>query len=116
MAQSRRMLAQALRSLAAASIGATYTAIGLPLTNMIRIIHTVNLTDQTIMFSFTGNTDHFILPTGGFLLLDLSTNRINDGGFFVSENTQMFARHIGAAPATGAVYISSFYAFEVPRE
>lgn len=115
MAQSRRMLAQPLRSLAAGSIGAGYTAIGSPISFMVRMILIQNLTDASVMFSFTGNTDHFALPAGGFLLLDLTANQIADSGFFVSEGTQMFAKQIGV-PSTGSVYISAFYAKIVARE
>lgn len=114
MSQSRRMLAQAIRSLGFAAIGGGFTAIGTPLTNMVRILHITNLTDATLMFSFTGNTDHIILAANSFILLDFCSNKINDGGFFVSENTQMFIRQVGV-PTSGTVYISAFHAFEVPR-
>ena len=114
MAQSRRMLAQPIRSLGFAAVGAGFTAIGTPLTHMIRILHISNLTDATLMFSFTGTTDHIILAANSFILLDLCSNKLDDGGFFVSENTQMFIRQVGV-PTSGTVYISAFYAFEVPR-
>lgn len=111
--QSRDMRAQALRSLAFGGISGTYAVIGLPLTNQIRILHLSNLTDQSIIFSFTGNTDHIILPSGGFILLDLTSNKVNDGGFFVSENTQMYAKDNGVAATSGAVHVSAFFAREI---
>lgn len=111
--QSRDMRAQALRSLAFGGISGTYATIGTPLINQIRIIHLSNLTDKTIIFSFTGNTDHIILPSGGFILLDLCSNKINDGGLFVSNHTQMYAKDNGSAATSGAVYVSAFYAREI---
>ena len=113
--QSVRMLAQPLRSLAFGSISGTYAAIGSAITNMVRIIHIENLTDALMTFSFTGNTDHFVLPAGGFLLLDLSANKISDGGWFVSEGTQMFVKQTSGAATTGSVYVSAFYAAQVAR-
>lgn len=109
MADSRRMLAQPIRSLAFGSIVAGYTEVGTPLTSQIRILHVTNLTDATLMFSFTGNNDHLILPSSGFLLLDITANEISDSGFFIAENTQMFVKRVGT-PTTGAVYISAFFA------
>ena len=116
MGQSRRMLAQPLRELAFGGVGASFTPIGNPLSNQIRIIHIYNLTNVTLMFSFTGNTDHFRLPANGFLLLDLCCNKINDGGFFVSENTQMYVKQDGSAPTSGTVNVSAYYAYETARD
>lgn len=113
--QSVRMLAQPLRSLAFGSISGTYAAIGTPLGQMVRIIHVSNLTDQTMTFSFTGNTDHFVLPSGSFILLDLTANEIGDGGWFVSEGTQLYVKQTSTPPTSGAVYVSAFYAAQVAR-
>lgn len=115
MAQSRRMLAQPIRTLAFGSIGASYAAIGNAMNFMVRILLIQNLTDADLMFSFTGNTDHIALPAGGFVLLDLTANQIPDSGFFVSEGTILYVKQIDV-PTTGSVYVSAFYAAPVARE
>jgi len=107
-----RMRAEALRSLAFGSIGAGWSAIGTPFNRAIRIIQIWNLTDALLVFSFTGsidNTSHFVIPAGGFMLLDLCSNKSEDPGFFISINTQMWCKQIGV-PTTGSVYVSGFYA------
>ncbi len=109
MAESRRMLAQAIRSLASGSIVAGYTVIGTALTDQVRMIYITNLTDALLMFSLDGSVDHFVLPAQGFLLLDVTANEISDTGFFISEGTQMYVKRV-ETPTTGTVYISAFFA------
>lgn len=104
-----RLLAEPVRTLAAASIGAAYMGIGTGLDNPSRIIFVQNLTDATVMFSLDGITDHFPLPTGGFLLLDVTTNRTLSQGCFISQGQRLYVKEEGTGPTTGSVYVSSFY-------
>jgi hypothetical protein len=57
--------------------------------------------------------DQFPILAGGYLLLDVSSNKINDEGFFISENTTVSVRYRVdapfAIPTTGSVFVSSFY-------
>lgn len=109
MAVSLDMRADELRSLAFGSIGASYTAIGSEFDHPMRIIKIQNLTDANLIFSFDGVLDHLILPPNGFDLYDVSANKIVDGGFYVSANTQIYVKQSGV-PASGAVYVSAFFA------
>ncbi len=108
-----RMHAQALRSLAAGSVGAGWSAIGTPFTSQIRILQIWNLTDALLTFSFTGpidNVEHFVLPAQGFVLFDLTANKSsNDPGFYLADGTQLYAKQNGV-PTTGSIYVTALYA------
>jgi hypothetical protein len=103
-----KLLPEIVRSLTAAQVQAAYMGIGTVFTNPIRIIFVQNLTDASLMFSFDGVNDHFPLATNGFMLLDVTSNKTQAGGFFISEQTRIYVREIGN-PATGNVYVSAFY-------
>lgn len=105
MAYPKRFIVDTIRTLAFGAIGAAYAAIGAVLASPCRILSIKNLTDQTILFSVDGTNDHFILPTGGFEIIDISANRTTIENFFLSQGTIFYAQHNGVAPTTGAVYI-----------
>lgn len=108
MAIAIRMLAEPVRSLAAASIGATYMGVGTAFDHPTRILLVQNLTDQSVMFSLDGIDDHFALPANGFLLLDVTTNQTLSQGCYFSAGTRVYVKEIGN-PTTGSVYVSVFY-------
>ena len=108
MSSGIQLRADAQRSLGFASIIAGYTAIGSSFPFAMRIIKIDNLTNATLQFSFTGTTDHFVLPAGGFLLVDVCTNEVQTAGFFISVGTTMYVKRIGT-PTSGSVYVTTFY-------
>ncbi len=100
--------AEPLRSLAYGSISSSYAPIGAPIANTGRLMMIQNLTDSTLTFSFDGIVDHFVLPSQGFFLIDVTTNRADPAGtFLISIGTQMSVK--GSAGA-GSVYVTSLYA------
>lgn len=103
-----RILPEAVRTLAAAEVVAGYTAIGTALANPSRILIFQNLTDESVMFSWNGTTDHFALAAGGQFVLDITTNSSTSGAFNASAGTTFYANRIGT-PTTGSVYVSTFY-------
>ena|ERR1700734_3511958 len=113
MSLAIRLLPEPLRSLAAASIGAAYMGVGTALANPARIILVQNLTDATLVFSLDGINDHFALPDGGFLLLDVTTNRSLPEGCYISVGQRLYVKEIGM-PTTGSVYFSTFYGANSP--
>ena len=112
MALGTRILPESLRSLAFGSIGASYMGIGTALDHPARILEIQNLTDGALLFSFDGIEDHAILPASGFLLLDLTANKTEERGAFVSEGTRIYVKESGT-PTSGAVYVSAFYGKQV---
>ena len=98
--------AEGLRELAFGSIVAGYTAIGTPFTHPISKIYVVNLTDADLKFSFKAPDDHFVLPSLGFVLYDVSTESMDDA--YISIGTQIAVKRL-ETPTTGSVYVSASY-------
>ena len=104
--------AETLRTLGFASIpNNSYVDanIGGPFINPIRQIYIQNLTNQQLTYSFDGVHDHFVLPTMGFLLLDITANKTHQGGWWVAEGSRIYVTYQGVAPSSGAAYVSAFY-------
>jgi hypothetical protein len=103
-----RAYPEPLRTLAFGSISGTYAAIGTPLANPSHILIIQNLTNVTITFSFDGTTNHLILPSGGVILFDVTSDKTNQGGSFTfAEGTTIYASGTGAT--SGAVYVSTIF-------
>jgi hypothetical protein len=102
-----RFRAEPIRSLAFGSIVAGYTALGTAYEHPISKIFVVNDTDATLMFSFQGTTeDHFILPAGGFLLLDITLEAGNPD--YLPKGASLYVKRSGI-PTSGAAYFTAFY-------
>lgn len=108
--QAINLRIQPQMSLAFGSIVANYTAIG-TVTKPARIIYISNLTDALLQFSFRSPDDHFVLPSGGFLLLDVASDQTDPQGLFVSVGTVISVKRIGT-PTTGSVYVTAMYGGE----
>jgi hypothetical protein len=98
-----------VRSVDNTDIDTNYTPIGDPLENPARIIFVQNMTDEALMFSIDGETDHFPLPSMGFMLLDAAANQTHNQGAFFPKGMTLYVTEIGN-PTTGAVYFSVVYA------
>jgi hypothetical protein len=107
-----RLQFEPVRSLGEASIGAGYMGVGTAISNPARQFFIQNLTDVTLMFSFDGVNDHFPLPTMGFLLDDITSNKTQLGGFYLAEGTRLYVKEIGV-PSKGSVYFSVMYGSDV---
>ena len=68
---------------------------------------TTSLNLSPCKFSFDGINDHFVLPTLGQLIIDVSSDEFQENGFIISNQTQMYVK---GTVASGSVYISAFYA------
>lgn len=108
MSYGKRILFDTVRTLAAGSIAAGYTAVGTALDFPTRIIHVQNLTDATVMFSMDGVNDHFPLIANAFLLLDISANAAAEDAFFLSVGDVLYVKQVGV-PTTGSVYFTTAY-------
>ena len=111
MAREIRLAAETIRTLGFATIaaaGATYTGIGTRFNHPVRIFFVQNLTNALLKFSFDGTNDHFVLPQGGYLLLDVTGNKANTQGFYIAEASRLYVQEVGT-PTSGDVYLSLFY-------
>lgn len=106
-----RFAAEEVRTIAGGSIAiAPYMPIGSALEHPCRQFFLQNLTDQTLMFSFDGLTDHFPLPANGFFLDDVTSNASLSCGYFLAKGQTLYVRALSGAAITGDVYFSVFYA------
>ena len=106
-----RLNADPVLSLDYSSIVSGYTLIGI-LSHPARILFIQNYTDETLMFSWDGVNDAFPLPTNGFLVLDITTNKSLPEGCYVSTGQPFYVKYISMAPSGNSVYISSFYGYK----
>ena len=114
MSLAVKALFEPVRTLAFGAIGAGYVGVGTSLPHPARIIFVQNFTDTTLMFSFNGdaNIDHFPLAPSSFLLLDLSSNKTVDTGYFIAKGDRLSVRHLGVAPKSGSVYFTVIYGID----
>ena len=103
-----RLLAETVRTLGFAAIGAAYMGVGTAISNPARMILVQNFTDTAMMFSFDGVNDHFPLYQYSQLVLDISGNKTSDDGFFLAEGQRLYVREV-VAPTLGDVYLTVFY-------
>lgn len=107
---SIRLLVEELRSLSYTGISDTYAALGSPYAYPIRMYHIQNFTNTNIIWSWDGVTDHGIIATGGFLLLDIATNKSLPQGLYLPEGGQTYIRAFtGVIPTSGSVCLTTFY-------
>lgn len=102
---------EAVREVAAASITASYTAIGSATAHPIRLICITNSTNAEVYISIDGSTNHLRLAVNSFKLLDLTANEVNTGGLYIADNTTFYVKRVSGAPSTGSVWIETLYAF-----
>jgi len=103
-AAESRLAFEELRSVA---IAAPYTALGSPLEHQVRIFKIVNDTTAGVIVSYDGGTtDHEYLPAGSFVLIDISSNRVDTSKLVLAVGTQVSVKGAGA----GTVYMSTYYA------
>lgn len=106
-----RSLFEPMRTVAFGSITTGYTAVGTPFTHPARQIYIQNTTNGLLSFSIDGVDDHFVVAGNGFLIVDTTSNKTIDQGFFFSRGTQIYVKYI-TAPSSGTLYISIINAFE----
>lgn len=109
MAFGRDIRVDEIRTLGFAAIGPTFTQIGSRLEQPSRIVIIQNDTNQSLIFSFTGDTDHIFLPATAQVVLDGTANKVTESGYFFSVGTRFNIRHIGVAPTSGSVYVTAMH-------
>ena len=112
MSLAIKALFEPLRSLGFASVGAAYVGVGTSLTHPARIIFIQNFTDAPLMFSFDGVNDHFPIAAESFVLIDLSSNKTLDTGYFIAKDSRLYVKELGAAPSSGSVYFTALYGLD----
>lgn len=104
--------ADPIRSVAFGSITGSYVSIGSVLSHSTRQLLITNSTNQLLMFSFQPNSstpNHFVIPASTSIIIDITSNKSNEPGWFIEKRTQVAVKHLGSAPTSGSVYLSAFY-------
>jgi len=95
-----------LRSIDSSTFTGSYQAVGTALSFPTRIIKIYNGSSVGITISWDGINDHEYLPSTGFVLLDVATNKESNFQCQISANTQIFVK---GSSGTGLVYLSTYY-------
>lgn len=111
MSGAVRIVADILRSAAFGAIGVGYSPVGAVFLHQMRIISIKNLTNANLIFSFDGINDNEIVAAQSGVVYDFCANKTGDSGALMSIGTTLYVRQSGAAPTTGAVYLTCFYGY-----
>ena len=107
-----RMQWETLRELSYTSLSTSYMSIGGPLLNPARQFIIQNFTDQNIYLSLDGVNPIIKLPSGGYIIDDIASNKTNIVGLFMVEGDILYARYDTIAPMSGSVCFSVMYGSE----
>jgi hypothetical protein len=112
MSLALKAMFEPVRTLGFAAIGAGYVGVGTSLNYPTRMTLIQNTTDAILMFSFDGINDNFPLLANTFLLLDLSSNKTIETGYFIAKGERLYVKNMGTAPTTGSVYFTAIYGID----
>lgn len=110
MAFGTKVSFEAVKEVAAASVTASYTAVGTATTDHTRLLSISNGTDADCYISLDGTTNHIRLSANSFKLFDLTANQVSNDGFFIAEGTIFYVKRVSGAPTTGTLWIEVMYA------
>lgn len=110
MAYGTRVAFEPIRESAFGSITASYTALGTPTTEYVRLISLNNFTNADVYVSFDGINNHLKMPAGSFQLFDLSSNKVRDDGLFIGIGTQIFVKYVSTLGSTGSFWVECMHA------
>lgn len=98
-----------LRTLGFASIGPAYLGVGTALQHPASQFFILNMTNQTLVFSFDGVTDHFKLPKFSSFSEDITANKASSSGLYFSQGDRLYVKQDSSAPTSGEVSFSVVY-------
>ena len=103
----------AVRSSLGSAVTASYTKFGLSFAHPMRLLHFINDSNGTYMFSFDGTTDNFPLLGESFTLYDLTSDQDSTESFRYENGTQLWIKYLVAptvlATGTNTVYGVAVY-------
>jgi hypothetical protein len=95
-----------IREISATLFNNTFLPVGGPLLQPCRLIKFLNNTNVAVSISWDGVNTHDFLPAGGFLLLDIATNKENASAFDIQTGTQFY---VAGLTGTGNFFISNYF-------
>lgn len=104
-----RLMHEAARTIAAASIVANYSLIGSVFTHPISILYIYNDTDGDLWFSLDGVENGFAMKAGTQEPFYVTSNtKKADPGLFIAASDGVYVKRLDT-PTTGSVYVSALY-------
>src|SRR5579872_5470892 len=103
MSYGRAILVEPVREVAAASITASYVALGAATTHYGRVFGMYNSCNVDIYVSLDGVNNHFRIAASSFQLFDVTANEVSpEQGYFLSKGTQFYIKETEqGAPGSG---------------
>ncbi len=101
----KKIIPFTVKTIDATTFNGTFLPIESPTSSLVRIVRFINNTDQDVDISWDGEKIHDFLPSLTALTLDVTSNRTDTQGFFVSVGTQFFVQ---APPGTGEFKIATY--------
>lgn len=105
MAFGTRVIFEALREKDFGDITGSYTPLGIPIVEHVRLLGISSSLNQEIYISFDGTTDHLRVSQNSFKLFDLSANKVRDDGLFMEVGTQIYVKYVGTPGVSGTVWV-----------
>lgn len=90
----------AVRTAAIGAITGSYTKFDIPFGHAMRVLHFINDSNGTYMFSFDGVTDNFPLLTSSFSLYDLTSDQDENESFRYQKGSQLWIKSLIAPTST----------------
>jgi hypothetical protein len=95
-----------LRVLAFGGISGTYAAVGSAFTRPVRLLKIYNGTDSLLRISLDGSTDNDMLPSLSGQIYDITSDKVDDGGFFIPTAARVYVKTESGSPSSGSVYVT----------
>ena len=102
----------AVRKAAIGVITGSYTKFDIPFGHPMRVLHFINDSNGTYMFSFDGVTDNFPLLMQSFTLYDLTSDQDENESFRYEKGTQLWIKSL-ISPTTSATLTNTVYAVAI---
>lgn len=102
----------AVRSMITGDITGAYKVFDIPFSHAMRVLHFINDSNGTYMFSFDGVTDNFPLIGSAFSLYDLTSDQDANETFRYEKGSQLWIKYL-IAPSVVATQTNTVYAVAV---
>jgi len=89
-----------------------FTGIGTAFDHPARLVKLSNATDITLQFSNDGINGKFCLFPGESMIVDLSSNKTIEAGFYLEKTTRIFVRahpNVAVLPSSGFISLSVIF-------
>jgi len=98
-----------LRRVLFGDISGVYATVGTKVEHAPVAVTLINNTDADLVLSTSGAEDNQDFPAGLSIVLDLSSNKVNEKGLYFEKGTQLYIKSLSALPSSG--YFSFSYVY-----